>query len=81
MCLLQLYGLGGSFALFFWHSGYYSDKTFHITAIFTNLDSGTTYEARYRDTNVSECTENPPNPDPWSLIGEAATHLVAPPRA
>ncbi|MCG9134422.1 leucine-rich repeat domain-containing protein [Candidatus Poribacteria bacterium] len=62
-------------------SGRYSDTTFHIRAIFTNLDPGTTYEARYRDTNVSECTENPPNPDPWSLIGDGATHLVAPPRA
>ena len=60
---------------------YYSDMTFHIRAIFANLEPGTTYEARYRDTNGSECSENLPNADPWSLIGEGTTHLVAPPRA
>ena len=62
-------------------SSYYLDDTFNIKAIFTDFEPGTIYEARYRDTNVSECTENPPNSDPWSLIGEGATHLVAPPRA
>ena len=48
--------------------------------IFTDLEPGTTYEARYRDTNRSECTNNPPSPNPWSEIAEGATHLVAPPR-
>ncbi len=66
----------GSYHLFFWTDGYYSEKTFHVKAIFTNLDPGTTYEVRYRDTNVSECTENPPDPDPWSSIGEGTTHLI-----
>ena len=60
---------------------YYSDMTFHIRAIFANLEPGTTYEVRYRDTNGSECSENLPNADPWSLIDEGTTHLVAPPRA
>ncbi len=73
--------ISGTWHIFIWYPGYYSDKTFHIRAIFVNLDPGTTYEAHYRDTNVSECTENPPDADPWSLIGEGTTHLVAPPRA
>ena len=60
---------------------YYSDMTFHIRAIFANLDPGNTYEVRYRDTNVSVCSENPSSPDQWSQVGEGATHLVAPPRA
>ena len=46
--------------VFFLHTGDYSDDTFRITAIFTGLEPGTTYEARYRDTNLSECVENPP---------------------
>ena len=50
-----------------------------IWASFTDLEPGTTYEARYRDTNLSECQENPPNPDPWSAIAEGTTHLVTPP--
>ena len=50
-------------------------------AIFGALEPGVTYEVRYRDTNLSECVENPPNPGPWSAIGEGATHLVPPPRA
>ena len=54
--------------------------TLTITAIFTDLEPGTIYEARYRDTNQSECIENPPDPDLWSEIGEGTTHLVAPPR-
>ena len=61
--------------------GNYSDDTFRIKAIFADLEPGATYEARYRDTNVSECTENPPSPDPWSHVAEGTTHLVAPPRA
>ena len=62
-------------------SGNYSDNTFRIKAIFTKLEPGATYEARYRDTNVLECTENPPNPDPWSHVAEGTVHLVAPSRA
>ncbi len=49
--------------------------------IFGALEPGVTYEARYRDTNLSECVENPPNPGLWSAIGEGTTHLVPPPRA
>ena len=60
--------------------GYWSDETFDIRAIFTDLEPGTTYEARYRDTNLGECTQNPPAPEPWSEAGEATTHLVTPPR-
>ena len=69
------------YVLWIRHGGYYSDKTFRIKAIFTDLDRGTTYEARYRDANLSVCSENPPSPDPWSEVGEGTTHLVAPPRA
>ena len=58
----------------------YSDDTFNIDAIFTDLEPGTTYEARYRDINSSVCVENPPSPDPWSAIAEVPTHLVALPR-
>ena len=49
-----------------------------IWAAFTDLEPGTNYEARYRDTNLSECSENPPNPEPWSAIAEGTTHLVTP---
>ena len=48
--------------------------------IFTDLEPGTTYEVRYRDTNLRECHDNPPAPDPWSEIAEGTTHLVPPPR-
>ena len=61
-------------------SGRWSDQTFYIDAIFTDLEPGTTYEARYRDTNHTVCVENPPSPDPWSTIAEEMTHLVTPPR-
>ena len=54
-------------------SGDWSDITFDIKAIFTDLEPGITYEARYRDTNQSECVENPLSPDPWSSIGEGTT--------
>ncbi len=47
--------------------------TLTISAIFTDLEPGITYEARYRDTNQSECVENPLSPDPWSSIGEGTT--------
>ena len=50
------------------------------SAIFTDLEPGVTYEARYRDTNLSECNDNPPAPDPWSAIAEGTTDLVTPPR-
>jgi len=49
-------------------------------SVFTNLEPGTTYEARYRNTNLDECNENPPDPDPWSAIGDGTTRLVTPPR-
>ena len=65
----------------FLHTGDYSDDTFRITVIFTGLEPGTTYEARYRDTNQPEYVQNPPAPDAWSEIGEGTTHLVALPRA
>ena len=48
--------------------------------LFTDLEPGTTYEARYRDTNLRQCHDNPPAPDPWSAIAEETTHLVPPPR-
>ena len=51
-----------------------------ISVSFTDLEPGVTYEARYRDTNLSECHENPPAPEPWSAITEGMTHLVPPPR-
>ena len=63
------------------HFGDWSDDTFNITAIFTDLEPRVTYEARYRDTNLSFCKKNPPAPDPWSAIAEGTTHLVTPPRA
>ena len=50
------------------------------SAIFTDLEPGTTYEARYRDTNLSECQDNPPSPQSWSAITEGTTDLVTPPR-
>ena len=30
-----------------------------MTVIFTDLEPGTTYEARYRDTNLRQCHDNP----------------------
>ena len=51
-----------------------------IHTIFTGLEPGVTYEARYRDTNLAECNINPPDPEPWSEITEGTTHLVTPPR-
>ena len=68
------------FVPFFWTGGYYSDKTFRVEAIFANLDPGTTYEVRYRNTHLSVCSENPPSPDPWSEVSEQTTHLIALPR-
>ena len=65
-----------------WHvfSFVWSSTEFYVSAIFADLEPGTTYEARYRDTNLSACGETPPAPDPWSGIGEETTHLVPPPR-
>ena len=65
-------------AAFAFNRGRYSDKTFHIKAIFTDLEPGSTYEARYRDTNLPECVQNPQAPDPWSDIAERVTHLTYP---
>ena len=74
----ERYGGSSWFGLF--RSGWsYSKKTFNITTVFTDLDPGTSYEARYRDTNLPICTKNPPSPDPWSVIAEGTTHLVTPP--
>ena len=69
------------FAYVIFHTGDWSDDTFNIRAIFTDLEPGTTYEGRYRDTNQPECVQNPPAPESWSEIGEGTTHLVTPPRA
>ena len=49
------------------------------SAIFTDLEPGVTYEARYRDTNLSECQDNPPSPFSWSAITEGTTDLVKSP--
>ena len=46
-----------------------------VAVIFTGLEPGTIYEARYRETNQPHCTDNPPNPDPWSMIMEGKTLL------
>ena len=53
---------------------------YKVSAIFTDLEPGVTYEARYRDTNLSECQDNPPSPQSWSAIAEGTTDLVTPPR-
>ena len=65
-------------AAFAFNRGHYSDETFRIKAIFTDLEPGITYEARYRDTNLPVCEQNPPVPDPWSDIVEGTTHLTNP---
>ena len=57
-----------------------SHGNYLIRVSFTDLEPGVTYEARYRDTNLSECHDNPPAPDPWSAITEGTTHLVPSPR-
>ena len=48
--------------------------------IFTDLEPGTTYQARWRETNQSFCSDNPPAPGEWSPIGEGTTLLETPPR-
>ena len=52
-----------------------------IYTYFHDLELGVTYEARYRDTNLSECNNNPPSPQPWSAISEGTTLLENPPVA
>lgn len=48
-----------------------------ILTHFRSLEPGVTYEARYRDTNLSECHDtrvtDPPSPKPWSRLGEGTT--------
>ncbi len=51
-----------------------------FTVIFTGLEPGTTYQARWREANQPNCAGNPPNPDPWSPIGEGTTFLETPSR-
>ena len=55
----------GSILLF---SSWTDDFSFRV--VFADLEPGTTYEARYRDTNLSECVENPPAPASWFAIAE-----------
>ena len=50
-------------------------------AIFTDLEPGTTYQARWRETNEVACSDNPPAPAPWSPIAEGTTLLENPPLA
>ena len=78
-CVVVDYVSGGGsfFGIFFWAG---SGNCIGNYAIFGDLEPGVTYEARYRDTNESVCVENPLSPDPWSMISEGTTHLVAPPR-
>ena len=57
-----------------------SDEKHTIYTDFTDLEPGVTYEVRYRDTNLSECIQDPPSPGPWSAIAEGTTHVVPPPR-
>ncbi len=52
----------------------------HLSVLFTDLEPGTTYEARWRETNEAACFENPPNPNEWSSIREGTTLLETPPR-
>ena len=47
---------------------------------FADLEPGTTYQTRWRETNEPICTDNPPSPDPWSPISEGTTILTNPPR-
>ena len=79
-CLnVYLHKHGGSVFLIFRSGG--GTSCAGDLVIFGDLEPGVTYEARYRDTNLPACVENPPSPGPWSKIGEGTTHLVAPPRA
>ena len=53
----------------------------YLSIIFTDLEPGTTYEARWRETNEGACRDNPVAPDEWSSIREGTTLLETPPRA
>ena len=53
-------------------------RSVQIYTYFQSLEPGVTYEARYRDTNLSECTD-PPSPEPWSRLGEGTTLTENPP--
>ena len=52
----------------------------YLSVLFTDLEPGTTYEARWRETNEPACSDNPPNPNEWSSIREGTTLLETPPR-
>ncbi len=52
----------------------------HLSVLFTDLAPGTTYEARWRETNESSCSDNPPTPNEWSSIRDGTTLLETPPR-
>ena len=52
----------------------------YLSIIFTDLEPGTTYEARWRETNEESCRDNPVAPDEWSSIREGTTLLETPPR-
>ncbi|MCG9134423.1 leucine-rich repeat domain-containing protein [Candidatus Poribacteria bacterium] len=53
----------------------------YLSIIFPDLEPGTTYEARWRETNEGSCRDNPVAPDEWSSIREGTTLLETPPRA
>ena len=52
----------------------------YFNMIFTDLEPGTTYEARWRETNEESCPDNPAAPGEWSPIREGTTLLETPPR-
>ena len=52
----------------------------YLTIIFADLEPGTTYEARWRETNEGACRDNPVAPNEWSSIREGTTLLETPPR-
>ena len=53
----------------------------YLSIIFTDLEPGTTYEARWRETNEGACRDNPAAPNEWSSIREGTTLSETPPRA
>ncbi|MDE0684435.1 MAG: leucine-rich repeat domain-containing protein, partial [Candidatus Poribacteria bacterium] len=52
----------------------------YLSFIFTDLEPGTTYEARWRETNETFCSDNPAAPGEWTPIREGTTLLETPPR-
>ena len=52
----------------------------HFSIIFTDLEPGTTYEARWRETNEESCRDTPAAPNEWSSIREGTTLSETPPR-